>query len=219
METPKFSIDEAIQVGWDAAKRNIGFFIILLIVTLLLQVIPDRVQAATQTTAPLLAALFGLVGAAISNIISMGLTRISLRFADGQRANLSDLYADVARFFSFLFATILYVLIVAAGLLLLIVPGLMWMVRFGFYGYVVIDRGAGPLEALRKSAEITQGARWQVFLFGILVIGILIVGAIALLIGLFWAIPTTLVAAAVVYRRLLAATEGTPAVAPAPVVP
>jgi hypothetical protein len=216
----KFSIDEAIQVGWTAAKRHIGFFVLLLVVVGLVQAIPSRVQTATQDTAPALSFLFGLVSLAVGQVVGMGLTRISLKFADGQSARLSDLYADLPRFFSFLFAGVLYAVIVVVGLVLLVVPGVMWAVRYGFYAYLVIDRGAGPLEALRKSAEITQGARWQVFFFGILAFGILLAGAIALLVGLFWAIPTTLVAAAVVYRRLLAATEG-PAgeVVPAPVVP
>jgi hypothetical protein len=208
MNAPKFSTDEAIQFGWNTAKRNLGFFVILLIVVVLAQAIPNQVQTATKDTAPFLSFLFGLVSLAVGQVIGMGLTRISLRFADGHPGRLSDLYADIPRFFSFFFAGILYIVIVVAGLILLIVPGIMWAVRYGFYGYLVIDRGAGPLEALRKSAEITQGARWQVFLFGILMFGILLVGAIALLVGLFWAIPTTLVAAAVVYRRLLAATEG-----------
>jgi uncharacterized membrane protein len=209
MNTPKFSTDEAIQFGWNAAKRNIGFFVILLIVVVLAQAIPSQVQTATKETAPFLSFLFALVSLAVGQIIAMGLTRISLKFADSQPATLSDLYADLSRFFSFLFAGILYVLIVTAGLILLIVPGIMWAVRFGFYGYLVIDKGAGPMEAIRKSAEITQGARWQVFLLGILMFGILLLGAIALLIGLLWAIPTTLVAAAFVYRKLLDAAEGT----------
>lgn len=95
MTTPKFSTDEAIQVGWDAARRNIGFFVILLIVVALAQAIPSQVQTATEDTAPFLSFLFGLVSLAVGQIIAMGLTRVSLKFAAGQQAKLSDLYADV----------------------------------------------------------------------------------------------------------------------------
>jgi len=47
----------------------------------------------------------------------------------------------------------------------------------------------------------------DLFLFNLLLILINLLGAICLLIGLFVTIPTTMVAWAFVYRRLLAQTE------------
>ena len=211
MNTPKFSIDEAIQFGWNAAKRNIGFFFIVFIISLVASAIPNGVQTATEKTAPFLSFLFGLVSLVVSQVLAIGITRISLRFADQQKAEIADLYTGYPLFFRYLFASILYALIVAIGLVLLVVPGVYLAVRFSQYGFLVVDKGLGPVEALRKSAALTEGARWQLFLFGILLFGLVLLGAIALLIGLFWAVPTTLVAAAFVYRRLLAAAEGTAA--------
>lgn len=208
----KFSKGEAIQFGWEATKRHLGFFIIVLIIALVANAIPNRVQDATKETAPLLSFLFGLVSLFVGQVVAIGVTRISLRVHDREQPELADLFNRYALFFKYLFASLLYALIVAAGLILLIVPGIMWAVRFALYGYLVVDKGLGPVEALGQSAQLTQGARWDLFVFGLLLFGIILLGALALGVGLFLAFPTALMAGAFVYRRLLAAA-GTPAAA------
>lgn len=215
MNFPKFSIAEAVRFGWEATKRNIGFFLILLIVVMVVEGIPSGIQKATQESAPLISALFGLLGLVVSTIVGIGVIRISLRFADNEKAELFDLYTDYRLFFRYLFAEILYGLIVAGGLILLIVPGIIWAVRFSQFGFLVVDKGVGPMEALRESARITQGARWQLFLFGLVLIGVTMLGVLALIIGLLWAVPTIFVAGAFVYRRLLAAAGGSTMPVPA----
>ena len=52
--------------------------------------------------------------------------------------------------------------------------------------------------------------KWDLFVFGLLLIGLNIVGALALLIGLLITIPTTMIAVASVYRKLLDQPEMTP---------
>ena len=89
----------------------------------------------------------------------------------------------------------------------MIIPGIIWAIKFQFYDYLIIDKKLGPIEALKKSAVITKGAKGNLFVFGLLLGGINLLGAICLLIGLFAAIPTTLVAKAFVYRKLLAQVE------------
>ncbi len=64
------------------------------------------------------------------------------------------------------------------------------------------------IEALKKSSAMTKGAKWDLFLFGLLIGCIALLGALALLIGLFAAFPTILIAKAFVYRKLLAQIEG-----------
>lgn len=182
----------------------------------LAQAIPDRLQAWTSGWAPLVALQSGLASLVIGQIVAIGLTRISLRICDGQQPEYSDLYNGLPLFFKYLLASILYGLIVAAGLILLVVPGIMWAVRFGLFGFLVVDQGAGPVEALLRSSALTQGARWNLFVFGLMLFGIVVLGALALVVGLFLAVPTALVAAAYVYRRLLAQAPGVAAPGPAP---
>ena len=95
-------------------------------------------------------------------------------------------------------------LIVIGGTLLLIIPGIIWAVKFQFYGYFIVDEQAGPVEALIKSSMITEGAKWDLFIFGFCIGVINMLGALMLIVGLFATIPTTMVALAYVYRRLVA---------------
>jgi uncharacterized membrane protein len=78
------------------------------------------------------------------------------------------------------------------------------------YGYVIVDRGLGPIDALKRSAAITHGARLALFGFAIVLMLLNIVGALALLIGLFVTIPISMVAMAYVYRKLDSQTAVVP---------
>jgi uncharacterized membrane protein len=124
-----------------------------------------------------------------------------------KKPKLQIFFLLIHLFFKYLIGDILYGLIIIGGLILLIIPGIIWAIQFQFFGYLIIDKGLGPIEALKKSSKITKGAKWDLFLLGILLVLINILGALALLVGLFATIPTTMIANAFVYRKLLSQTE------------
>ena len=93
--------------------------------------------------------------------------------------------------------------LIVLGIILLIILGIILAIKFQFFGYFIVDKGDGPIEALKKSSAITTGAKWNLFLLYLLLLLINLLGAIFLLIGLFVTIPTTMVAIAFVYRKLL----------------
>ncbi len=109
--------------------------------------------------------------------------------------------------YEYLFGSILTRLIALGGTILLIIPAIIWAIRFQFYAYFIIDKEAGPIEALRRSLTITKGSTWNLFLFGLLFVAINLLGMLCLLIGLFVTGPITMVAVAFVYRRLQTLTE------------
>jgi hypothetical protein len=57
----------------------------------------------------------------------------------------------------------LFTVAVAAGLVVLVVPGIWIAVRWYFGAQVVVIDGAGPVEALRRSAELVRGRWWSTF--------------------------------------------------------
>ncbi|MCH2062230.1 MAG: hypothetical protein MK194_00750, partial [Roseibacillus sp.] len=97
---------------------------------------------------------------------------------------------------------ILYVLMVSVGLLLLIVPGIYLAIRFGQFQSAIVDRDLGVLDSLAYSSDITNNNRMS--LFGLAVLNMLIVlaGAIALCIGMIFAIPIVWLAGLTAYRSL-----------------
>lgn len=198
----RFSRGEAIRFGWEAMKRNLAFFIGLLLVVAVIAGAGNVLQHLAVKRGAAITLLVALLFTVINIIVQMGLIRISLRVHDGQAAGFNDLFSCTSLFFKYLFGSILYGLICMGGFLLLIVPGIIWGIKFSQYGYLIIDRGCGPIEALKRSALITNGEKWDLCVFSLAIAGINILGALCLLIGLFATIPTTMVAAAFVYRKL-----------------
>jgi len=207
MTTQKFSKSEAIRFGWQTMKSNLGFFIGLLIVAGLIYIIPSIISSLLEKKSLMLSLGVSLIGIILGIIIDLGLIKISLNFCDNLKSKITDLFSQYQLFFKYLFASILCGLIVILGLILLIIPGIYLAIRFQFYGYFIVDKRAGVIESLKRSWRITQGTVWNLFLFGLLLTGINLLGVLFLIIGLFATVPTTMVAMAFVYRKLLIQTE------------
>ncbi len=210
MAMQKFSMTEALEFGWDTMKDNIGFFIGLLVVAFLINIVPNVIAGFFKEEAPVLSLFVKVFAFVLQLLIGMGLIRISLSFCDNIKGELSDLFSCAPLLINYLVASIIYMLIIFGGIILLIVPGIIWAIKFQFFSYFIVDKGLGPIEALKKSAVITDGVKWDLFLFGLLLFGINILGALAFGIGLFATIPTTMLALAYVYRSLLGQIEVSP---------
>lgn len=207
MQTKGLFIGELVKYGWNAMRANVGFFIGMIIVAILIELIPDLVAGWLRDYGWLLWLIFFVGGIVLSFIIQMGLIRISLKFADNEKAELGDLFSCFALFFKYLIGAILYGLIVVAGTILLVFPGVIWGIKFGFFGYCIVDKGMGPIEALAESSRLTMGAKWDLLGFWCVIFFIALLGILCLIIGIFAAYPTMLVATGLAYRKLQAQTE------------
>lgn len=199
----KFSKGKAIAFGWEAMKKNFWFFCILLIIAAVMQTLPNSLSSYYEKRMPLLSAAFGIISLIASTIVAIGLIKISLKLYDNTKPKLSELFAVRGVFLKYLLSSILYGLAVLGGLVLLIVPGLIIWIRCQFFGYLIVDKNLGPIKALKKSFAMTRGNGWNLLIFGILLTGILIVGLLALFVGLFAAIPVSIMASVFVYRFLI----------------
>ncbi len=150
----------------------------------------------------------GIVALVAGMIMDVGLAAISLRFADGRTARVTDLFIHYPLAPTYFIATLLATLMVLVGLALLIVPGIFLMILFLFYAYHIVDDGAGVVVSLRQSAATTRGARWRLFLFGLLTVLINVAGFLCLVVGLLLTVPATLLAYAYAFRQLQARESG-----------
>ena len=105
---------------------------------------------------------------------------------------------------NYLISAILAGVIVLAGLLLLVVPGIYLAIRLQYYKFLIVDKeNISPVMALKESWRMTEGHTWNLFLFMLLIILINFIGAMLLGIGLFVSVPVSLIAYAFLYRKLL----------------
>lgn len=204
------SVGECIGYAWETFKRRpwilIGGVLLACVISGLPQAIaPYPVPPEPGVPPPppsTLAIVMSLVSIVVSIFVSMAFVTFSLRAHDNIEAlTIGDLW-NPAPFWRFLGAYILVTLTVAAGFILLIVPGVIASLGLAFAPYLTIDRGMGPIDAYKGSWHITKGHKWQLFLLVLALIGLNILGALALLVGLLVTLPITLIATAHAYRVL-----------------
>ncbi len=199
----RLSVGEALRAGWDTFRARPLFFILATLVVGVVSAISSSIVQNVQDTAGFGAVLLvSLLDFALQSFIYIGLYRIALRAVDAP-GSLSARDAWAPRYFpSFAVASILYSILIVAGLIALIVPGLILASVFFFTFYPIVERGAGPLEAFSISRRITRGSRMQVFLLILAITLINILGALVLGVGLLVSLPVGAIASAYAYRRL-----------------
>ena len=170
MSAQKFSMGEAIEFGWNTTKNHLGFFIGLMIIAGLIFVVPGTLGQLTKHSTPGLSIIFSIASFFLHIVIGMGLIKIVLKFCDNDKTELPDLFSCSHLFFKYLFGSIIYGLIVSAGMILLIIPGFIWAIKFYFFSYFIVDKNLGPIEALKRSSAITEGTKWDLLLFGLLLL-------------------------------------------------
>jgi len=211
-------IGDAVRYGWGKMKERLGFWIVLMLIIGVISYLPQALSQPMMESSPATATLINLIGAVISTFVSIGIVSISLMIYDGKPVTYVDLFSRRELFWRYLGGNILYGLIVALGTLLLIVPGLVWAIKYQFVPYAIVDRGVGATESLRMSARLTDGVKWGLAVYTLALFGVLLLGALALGVGLFVALPVVVMAEAYMYRYRLSAAGGTaPTAQPAPV--
>lgn len=92
----------------------------------------------------------------------------------GKQATPRDFLAGLSRFGKVWLTNFLLMLIVLVGFALLIVPGIIWGLKYGFGVIIILDKELSPLRAIKLSGEITQG--YKTNLFVLFIPGLILVG-------------------------------------------
>lgn len=203
MTEKRFSKREAIKFGWDTTRANLGFFILFLVVTILISSFTSGFADLFEKRLPFMSVIFNLGYILLSIAINIIGIRIALKFCDNDSRTLTEVISFTPKLFiKFAAGYILLSLLVAAGILLLVVPGVYFMLKYQYVLYFIADKDTAILEAFKKSSDITDGVKWQLLVFLILLGLINVAGVLCFIVGLLVSIPVTMVAAAYVYRRL-----------------
>lgn len=197
----KFEIKEAVSFAWKSVWGNVWFWISLVLISAIVSWLNDSISR-TLYSEPAKASL-DVIYFFISAFISLGITKISLNLIDKKRSEYSDFVTSAKTYFNYIFATIIYSLIVLVGIILLVAPGIIWALQYSMYPYLILEKGYGPIEALKKSLEITRGERIHLLVLCLCFLGIIILGALALFVGLLIAVPITWITMAYVYKKLM----------------
>ena len=197
-----FAFDTPFTFAWEAFKARPWFYISACGIAIGVSIVP-LVAAIVEFVRQHIGAGCALYGVALllSMVPSVGLQKIFLKTVDGETPTYQDLYLH-ARLIPSLLATWFLWMLMVLPCCILVIPGYYVMVRYYFALLVVIDKEVGPMEALRRASELSDGVRWLLLAF-ILVAGFLgAAGEIVFLVGMLVTMPIAMLAMAHVYRQL-----------------
>ena len=181
---------EVISRSWELFKSQMGIVIgAYLIVAIGTNVATQLVNTALERIDPSLVIIGSLGMWVVSMYLNAGNTLLLLDVARGRQTDLSRLFQGGPIFVSFLLATIVVSLIVGLGFVLLIIPGVILALMFNFAPLIAVDRNAGVGDALSLSKEITTGNKWTLLLLCLVAFGIMILGFLALCVGILFTAP------------------------------
>lgn len=134
----------------------------------------------------------------------MGYIKNLFQTLDGIEPQFSAYGQQAPKLVTFIIANIIYSIIVIVGLIIFIIPGIYLAIRLQFFMVFIVQEDAGIMESLRMSWNITKGNAMQLFLLGLAMIGITIVGLILLIVGVFVAGPLVYMMYCYTFRKLYA---------------
>ena len=199
----------AWQITISNFKIVAGSLLFVIAVNYLLQFFTNTANEGTRNSSASIALVYlviyilvFLVTTVFQVVTGIGLTRIQLDVVDGKKPNFAELFDPQALFWKYLWTTVVYSLIVFGGLLLLVVPGVIWAIKYQFALTLVVDKKMGLNEALKTSGRITKGHKGWLFGLTILVVLMQLATIFTLFIGLIVTVPLANIIYIVVYRYL-----------------
>jgi hypothetical protein len=200
----EFSVASAIRAGWEIFKRRPWFFIGVTVILVLAHALSSAISSIVDVEGtyedPTVVGL--VVDYALGTLVDMGMVAFFLAaYAAPEAVGWSQLWHP-RPYWKFLVTSFFVYLSILFGLLLLIVPGVLALVCFIFAMVIVIDRGAGPIDAMSESVRLTRGFRWQ--LLGLIAVQLLLIaaGVLALGVGFLVAVPVVMLSTVHAYRVL-----------------
>lgn len=193
-----FSIKETYSKAWKAVKENIWVLVGLLIGYTILSFTLSLLMG-DSTNASSMASIISII---LGSIFTLGYYRNIFQALDGEEPQFSAYGQESRKFLKYIGASIIYAFIVIVGFALVIIPGIYLALRLQFYQAFIVDEDCGAIESLKRSWEITKDHAMELFLLGLVMILIIIIGMLLFGVGIFIATPVIYAMYLIVYRIL-----------------
>jgi hypothetical protein len=173
----RFDLGRVIQRGFDAFGRQAILFLVIALVLVGIPAFVMQILFAQSVAAGDLAAIFSM--STVLMFLIMFLAGYALQAAVVQAAirTLSDEPVDIATNLLFALKMLLPVIGVSIvvgflamiGFLLLIVPGIMFLIASSVAVPVLVEERLGVIASIKRSLELTRGSRWWILLLFIII--------------------------------------------------
>jgi hypothetical protein len=203
---PPLDVGSAISYGWKKFTEHAAAFIILVLAVFVALVVLNILQnLLTPEGGGFIGVIWSLALSAvvfvITFIIQAGVYRAGLGVTRGEAPNVSML-TQTDNIGAYILTVIVVGLGFLVGLILCIIPGLIWLIFTAYAPILALDKGVGPGAAISQSINWVKNDFGRVFLILLVSWLVYIAGAILCGIGLLVSIPVALVAMIYSYRAL-----------------
>lgn len=125
----------------------------------------------------------------------VGFLRVTLDIVDHGSSTVSRMLSCFKLAPRFLLASFLSLLVICAGTMLFIIPGIILTLRLRFFSYYILDKNMGAIESLKASFHDTKGFEWEI-------LGLNVVAAVLATVAPVIGIPVSCFILAFAYRAL-----------------
>lgn len=203
---------EAIfNYAWEIWKANLGILIGITLTILAVNyavAIPAQIlqmvfQQNNQQEAVVGTAIFSqLLNNLIQIYLGIGQVQINLKLARRLPVNFSELFGGLPLFWPVFASAIVAGIALFFGFALCIVPGVLLLLSYWPFYYLIVDRQVPVMESFQQAAKITPGNWGNAFVLWLMSIGISLLGCAACGIGLIFAMPLVSMMFAVAYLMM-----------------
>lgn len=198
---PKFMISEVFSTSWKYTKSQIwvlvGLYIGFVILSMIVSLFGMPAQGSITGQV-----IVNIVSLLISCVFMLGYIKNLFQTLDGEEPQFSAYGQQSRKIITYFITCILFGIIVCIGLAFLIIPGIYLYLRLQFFSALIVEEDCGIIESLQKSWELTQGQTMPLLLLALVMIGIMIIGCILFLVGVFVAVPLIYMMQCYTFRKL-----------------
>ncbi|MDH6313520.1 putative membrane protein [Parabacteroides sp. PFB2-10] len=197
---PTFTISEVFSTSWKCLKQNIWILVGLLVGYMIIAGILNMFMTPTELTIGTV--VVSLISIILQLIFQLGYIKNLFQALDGIEPQFSAYGQQASKILNAFVASLIAGVAMLIGLVLFIIPGFYIGIRLSFFSCFIVEENAGPIEALKKSWELTKGQVLPLFVLLLVMIGIILIGVILLGIGVLVAAPLVALMSCYVFRKL-----------------
>lgn len=196
------AVGDAFGYGWNGFKNNLVPVITIAGLLVVVSLLSYFIQLVIKPDSFIVSSLFSLVFAVVNLFVALALIKATLQILDGEHPTL-DKIVNGDLFVPFLIASVLVYIGTVIGLILCLIPGIIFGFLMMFYGYALVDRTTeDPVESMRVSYGVASKNAGSLIVLVLVAIVFNMLGACLCGIGLLVTAPITYIALGYAWRTL-----------------
>ncbi|MDR0483632.1 MAG: hypothetical protein LBH13_10870 [Cellulomonadaceae bacterium] len=219
--TPQLKVGDAMRFAWHKFKQNwlawVLFSVVIMVVSAIFQIpsanqLSEQMQnignnnTLVQTGVTIGASFLSMVGAVLAEALQAMAKRSALVEADGGKPSFSQFFSGNRIGVAILTAIIVSIGTSLAAVVTLGIGGLVFALFTVFAVFFVLDQGLTPFQGIAASFRLVAKNAGAVILLMLALVGINILGALALGVGVLVTLPLSTLAMGYAFRRLTGGT-------------